>query len=172
MAFDEKAYEAFLPPYSRRNSIPEDRLERYAITLPATDAEIAAQLKAVRAYWNKKMVGQTRLARTAKSCKTEDDELAKDPGSATAAWWAARQRERDHAARQQIDDLAGLLTADHAALGVVTAAAVERAAASMGLTMAQAEQAARQAGLAVIPANVTLPDAPPLPAPVFGQLSR
>src|ERR1035441_1215610 len=108
MAFDEKAYEKFLTPYSRNNSTPGNLLERYAITLPATDAEIAAQLKAVRTYWNKKMVGQTRLARTAKSCKTADDELAKNKDFETAAWWQGEQRRQDKAARQQIEDLARL----------------------------------------------------------------
>ena len=173
MAFDEKAYEKFLTPYGRRRSIPDDLLERYAITLPATDAEIAVQLKAVRAYWNKKMVGQTGVARTAKSCKTADDELArKHKDLETAAWWQAEQRRRDQAARQQIDDLARLLTQDHGALGVVTAAALEKAASSTGLSTAQAEQAARLAKLAVIPAGVTLPDAPPFSPTIFGELER
>jgi hypothetical protein len=172
MAFDEKAYEKFLTPYSRNNSTPGNLLERYAITLPATDAEIAAQLKAVRTYWNKKMVGQTRLARTAKSCKTADDELAKNKDFETAAWWQGEQRRQDKAARQQIEDLARLLTQDHGALGVVTAAALEKAAGSTGLTTAQAEQAVGLAGLVLIPASVTLPDAPPISPVIFGQLER
>jgi hypothetical protein len=173
MTFDEKAYEKFLTPYSRNNSKPGNLLERYAITLPATDAAIAAQLKAVRAYWNKKMVGQTRLARTAKSCKTDDEELAKNNRDfETAAWWLGEQRRQDQGARQQIEDLARLLTQDHGALGVVTAAALEKAAGSTGLTTAQAEQAVGLAKLVLIPASVTLPDAPPIPQVVFGQLER
>ena len=173
MAFDEKAYEKFLSPYSRRKTIPEDLLERYAITLPATDAEITAQLKAVRAYWNKKMVGQTGLARTAKSCKTADDELArKHQDFETAAWWQAVQRQRAQDAGLRIEELARLLSQDHGPLGVVTAAALEKAAGSMGLTTAQAEQAAGLAKLTVIPASVTLPDTPPIPVFIFTQLAR
>jgi hypothetical protein len=173
MAFDEKAYERFLTPYGRRKTIPDDLLERYAITLPATDTEIAAQLKAVRTYWNKKMVGQTGLARTAKSCKTADDELAgKQPDLETAAWWQGEQRRRDQAARQRIEELARLLAQDHGTLGVVTAAALEKAAGSTGLSMAQAEQAAGLAKLAVIAASVTLPEAPPVSPVIFAQLER
>jgi hypothetical protein len=172
MGFDEKAYEKFLTPYSRNNSVPGNLLERYAITFPATDAEIAVQLKAVRAYWNKKMVGQTRLARTAKSCKTADDELARNKDFATAAWWQDEQRRQDQAARQQIEDLARLLTQDHGALGVVTVAALDKAAGSTGLTTAQAEQAVGLAKLRLIPASVTLPDAPPISPVIFVQLER
>jgi hypothetical protein len=173
MAFDEKAYEKFLTPYGRRKTIPEDLLERYAITLPAGNAEIAAQLKAVRAYWNKKMVGQTGLARTAKSCKTADDELArKHKDFETAAWWQAEQQRRDRDVRQQVEELARLLTQDHGSLRVVTAAALEKAASSMGLTTAQAEQAASLASLAVIPPSVTLPDTPPISPVIFSQLER
>jgi hypothetical protein len=173
MAFDEKAYEKFLIPFGRRKTIPDDLLERYAIALPASDADIAAQLKAVRAYWNKKMVGQTGLARTAKSCKTADDELArKHKDIETAAWWQAEQRRGGQEARQRIEDLARLLTDDHGPLGVVTATALEKAAGSTGLTMAQAEQAAALAKLVVIPATLTLPDTPPIPSVIFSELAR
>ena len=172
MAFDEKAYEKFLTPYSRNNSTPGNLLERYAITLPATDTEIAAQLKAVRAYWNKKMVGQTRLARTARSCKAADDELAKNKDFETAAWWQGEQRRQDEPSRQQIEDLASLLKQDHGALGVVTAAALEKAAGSTGLTTAQAERAVGLARLVLIPASVTLPETPPISPVIFGQLER
>jgi hypothetical protein len=172
MPFDEKAYEKFLTPYGRNNSTPGNLLERYAIVLPATDAEIATQIKAVRAYWNKKMVGQTRLARTAKSCKTADDELAKNSDFETATWWQGEQRRQDEAARQQIEDLARLLTQDHGALGVVTAAALEKAAGSTGLTTAQAERAVGLARLVLIPASVTLPEAPPISPVIFGQMER
>lgn len=172
MPFDEKAYEKFLTPYSRNNSTPGNLLERYAIKLPATDAEIAVQLKAVRAYWNKKMVGQTRLARTAKSCKTADDELAKNKDFETAVWWQDEQRRQNEAARQQVADLARMLKEDYGPLGVVTTATLDKAAGSTGLTMAQAEQAVSLAGLVLIPASVTLPETPPISPVVFGQLER
>ncbi len=173
MEFDEKAYEKFLTPYGRRKTIPADLLERYAITLPASDAEIAARCKAVRTYWNKKMVGQTGLAKTAKSCKTADDELARTHKDfETAAWWQAEQRRRDQEARQGIEDLARLLGQDHGNLGVVTAAALEKAAGSTGLSTAQAEQAAGLAKLTVIPATVTLPETAPLSPVIFSQMAR
>ena len=126
MAFDEKAYKEFLIAVQ-----PEERPFRRTClsgtrspSRPA-DAEIAAQLKAVRAYWNKKMVGQTGLR--------PDGQVVQD--GRTTSWprstgtsrpprgGSAEQRERDHAARQQIEDLARPLKQDHGALGVVTAAA-------------------------------------------------
>ena len=65
-----------------------------------------------------------------------------------------------------------LLKQDHGTLGVVTAAALEKAAGSTGLTAAQAEQAAGLAKLAVIPAKRDPARAPPIPQVVFSQLGR
>ena len=54
MQFDEARYvQDFIKKLRGARTLPDDLLVRYAITLPATDAEIAAQVNAVRAYWNK-----------------------------------------------------------------------------------------------------------------------
>ena len=73
MQFDKDAYEDFLTKHSKDKTEPVDLLERYAITLPATDAEIAAQLKAVRAYWNQHANGNARISKTAKWCRDQDE---------------------------------------------------------------------------------------------------
>lgn len=165
MAFDEKAYEKLLIPYARKKTIPEDLFERYAITLPAKDDEIAAQIKAVRLYWNKKMRGNGNIPVAARSCDAADKELKKDKAFETARWWQERRSKRDQEARDKVNSLADLLRKDHGTLEVVTAAALGKAAASLGLTMDQAEQAAAQAKLTVIAASVTLPDKWPIKAP-------
>ena len=64
MQFDEKRYAEFLIAHQRKRTNPEDLTERYAITLPATDAEIKAQVRAVREYWNKIGLGNSRTALT------------------------------------------------------------------------------------------------------------
>ncbi|MGD0044476.1 MAG: hypothetical protein ABSE84_29420, partial [Isosphaeraceae bacterium] len=63
MQFDEARYvQEFIKKLRGARSLPDDLLERYGITLPATDMEIAAQIKAVRAYWNKTYLGSSFAA--------------------------------------------------------------------------------------------------------------
>jgi hypothetical protein len=75
MQFDEKKYTDLLIAHRRNKTNPEDLLERYAITLPAGDAEIAEQVKRVREYWNKIGLGQSRASEGAKWCRTQDELL-------------------------------------------------------------------------------------------------
>ncbi len=172
MHFDEKRYEEFLIRHRRNRTNPDDLMERYAITLPATDAEIAAQVKAVRGYWNRICLGNSRASGVAKWCRTQDEVLARQPGTKleSSAWWRRQQAERDSAAASSIQSVAEDLRQNYGSLGVVTSGTLDRFAASGSLTSAQAEEAAQRAGLTVIGKDVSLPDAAPLPN--FGQLVR
>ena len=172
MQFDEKRYEEFLIRHRRNRTNPEDLMERYAITLPASDAEIAAQVKAVRGYWNRICLGNSRAAGVAKWCRTQDEVLARQPGTKleSSAWWQRQQAERDSAAESSIQGVAADLRQNYGGLGVVTSGTLDKFAASGRLTSAQAEEAARRAGLNVIGKDVSLPDAAPIPN--FGQLVR
>lgn len=172
MQFDEKRYEEFLIRHRRNRTNPEDLMERYAITLPASDAEIAAQVKAVRGYWNRICLGNSRASGVAKWCRTQDEVLARQPGTKleSSAWWQRQQAERDSAAESSIQGVAADLKQNYGSLGVVTSGTLDKFAASGRLTSAQAEEAAKRAGLTVIGKDVTLPDAAPIPN--FGQLVR
>ncbi len=164
MHFDEKQYEQFLIAHRRNKTNPEDLIERYAVTLPATDAEVKAQVKAVREYWNKIGLGNSRASAVAKWCRTQDEQLRKQPGTdlESASWWQRRQSERDSAADASIAGVADDLKENYGRLGVVTRGTLGKYVARAGLTQSQAEQAARRAGLTVVGADVTLPDAAPL----------
>src|ERR1039457_1236169 len=103
MQFDETRYaQDFIRKLRGARALPDDLLERYAITLPATDAEIAAQLKAVRAYWNKVSSGSTYAAQAAKMCRAEDERLRAQHGANIdrRGWWEARQADRRSADRK------------------------------------------------------------------------
>jgi hypothetical protein len=164
LPFDETEYrEEFLKKHRGARGAPGDLMARYAITLPATDAEIAARVKAVRAYWNKIYNGKTGFAQVAKLCRAEDERLKAEHGAKmeTRDWWRARQSDVQQAAEGSIAVMADDLRRSFEKLGVVTSARLGQFAAKLGLTPAQANQAARQAGLAVID-GVTLPAAEPI----------
>jgi len=86
----------------------DDLLARYAITLPATDGDIAAQVKAVRAYWNKVYTSPTSFGQVAKLCRAEDERLKAEHGAKmeTRAWWQARQSDAQQAAEGSIAGMA------------------------------------------------------------------
>src|SRR5580692_2754602 len=88
MQFDEKQYAAMLTAHRRNKTDPEDVLERYAMSLPATDAEVT-QVDAVRAYWNKASMQSAGVSRLAKWCRDRDEELRKQHGDQleSAQWW-------------------------------------------------------------------------------------
>ena len=172
MQFDKDAYKDFLTRHSKDKTEPVDLLERYAITLPATDAEVAAQLKAVRAYWNQHANGNARISKTAKWCRDRDTELkAKHGGQLeTAAWWQAAAAAEAQKAQAAIQALTASLAEDYEKLGAVTAANAAAYGSRQGLPAAQAIQAARQAGLLVIDEKVQLPDQPPINPVQFASL--
>jgi hypothetical protein len=164
MQFDETRYaQEFIKKLRGARSLPDDVLARYAITLPATDAEIAAQVKAVRAYWNKASSGATFAAQAAKMCRAEDERLRARYGASMErrAWWEARAAESKSAAQASVASLAEELKQSHGQLGVVTQAMVAGFATRLNLTPADAQRAVRQAGLKLVE-GVSLPESPPL----------
>ena len=162
--FDEAGYrEDFLKRHRGARGAPGDLLARYAITLPATDAEIAAQVKAVRSYWNKVYNGKSGFAQVAKLCRAEDERLKAEhgPKMETRAWWQARQSDAQQAAEKSIAAMADDLRRRFETLGIVTSAMLSQFAGKLRLTPAQANQAAQRAGLAVID-GVSLPETGPI----------
>lgn len=165
MAFDEASYvQDFVKKLRGARVLSDDLMARYAVTLPATDAEIAAQIKAVRAYWNKTYLGKSTLAQVARMCRAEDERLRAEHGTAmeTRAWWQKRQSERQSAAEESITFLADELRQAYGQLGVVTSSILDRYAAKLGLTGPQAAQSVERAGLTMV-SGVTLPETEPIP---------
>ena len=165
MPFDEARYvRDFIKGLRGARALPDDLLARYAITLPASDPEIAAQVDAVRKYWNKTYSGQAPAAQVARMCRAEDERLRAEHGQAmlVRAWWEQRQSERQAAAEASMTALAEQLRQAYGQLGVVTAGILSQFAARLGLTEAQAAQAAGRAGLRTV-SGVTLPDTEPMP---------
>lgn len=164
LPFDETEYrEEFLKKHRGARGAPGDLMARYAITLPATDAQIAEQVRTVRAYWNKVYNGKSNIAQVAKLCRAEDERLKAEHGATmeTRAWWQARQSDAQQAAEGSIAAMADDLRRGFEKLGVVTSARLGQFAAKLSLTTAQANQAAQRAGLAVID-GVALPAAEPI----------
>jgi hypothetical protein len=164
LEFDEAEYrEEFLKRHRGARGAPGDLMARYAITLPATDAEVARQVRAVRAYWNKVYTGKTGFAQVAKVCRAEDERLRAEHGAKmeTRAWWQARQSDAQQTAEKSISVMADDLRQRFQTLGVVTSAMLGQFGGRLGLTAAQANQAAQRAGLAVID-GVSLPEAAPI----------
>ncbi len=151
MQFDEAHYQDFLKKLGRGHSLPDDLLARYAITLPASDAEIAAQLDAVRRYWNKLCNGSNFAAQAARMCRAEDERLRREhgPRMESRAWWIKIQSDRSSANQAKISTLADELRHAYGPLGAVTADRAEALGKSLGLERAEALQAVSQAGLAV-----------------------
>jgi hypothetical protein len=164
MPFDEAEYQdGFLKKYRGTRTAPGDLMARYAITLPAQDADIAAQLKTVRAYWNKICTGKANIAQVARLCRAEDERLQAEHGAAmgTAKWWQQRQSDQQKTADATITMLADELQRRYGNLGVVPSGMLGHFAENLGLDTAQASQAVQRSGLAVI-ADVTLPTAEPM----------
>jgi hypothetical protein len=164
MPFDETEYrEGFLKKHRGTRTAPGDLMARYAITLPARDDDIAVQLKAVRAYWNKIYTGKANIAQVARLCRAEDERLQAEHGAAMgkASWWQQRQSDQQKTADASITVLAEELQRRYGELGVVPSGMLGHFAENLGLSTAQASQAAQRSGLTVI-ADVTLPTAEPM----------
>jgi hypothetical protein len=166
MPFDKARYvREFVRKLRGAHSLPDDLLARYAITLPATDAEIAAQVKAVRAYWNETYTGSSFAAQAARMCRAEDERLRAQHGTSmeSRAWWKDRQAERSSAAQASIAALAGELRQAYGQLGVVTAERADSLAEKLNLAPADAVAAVKQAGLTLAD-GVALPGSKPIAA--------
>jgi hypothetical protein len=163
--FDPAAYRVgYLEVRARQKlaSMPDDLLERYAITLPASDAEIVQSIKAVRAAWADQLAG-SRASKFAKRCQGADDELRAKHRDAmlTASWWTAQAKRQDDAAQEVVKGLTALLKDSHGKLGVLTRSYLAGCAATLGLSTQQAEAAATRSGLRIVDGD-ELPEASPL----------
>jgi hypothetical protein len=166
MRFDETQYtREFINKLRGARSLPDDLLARYAITLPAGDAEIAAQIEAVRAYWTKSYRGKSTAAQVASMCRAEDDRLRAEhgPSMKKGQWWEARQSERRSAAQASITVLAEELRQAYGKLGVVTAGIVDSYAARLELGRADALLAVEQARLSMVD-GTAIPESEPIPS--------
>jgi hypothetical protein len=164
MSFDETEYrEEFLKKHRGTRVAPGDLMARYAITLPATDSEIAAQIRAVRAAWNKIYMGKSNIAQVAKLCRAEDERLQAEHGAKmeTRGWWQQRQSDQQKASDASITSMADELRRRYGTLGVASPGMLGQFAATLGLTAAQGQLAAERAGLTVI-SDVTLPVKEPI----------
>jgi hypothetical protein len=166
MRFDETQYaQEFIKKLRGARSLPDDLLARYAITLPAGDADIAAQIEAVRAYWTKIYQGKSHAAQVASMCRAEDDRLRAEHGASMkkSQWWETRQSERRSAAQASITVLAEELQRAYGKLGVVTAGIVDSYAARLELSRADALLAVEQARLSMVD-GTAVPQSEPMPS--------
>src|ERR1022692_2145435 len=166
MQFDETQYaQEFIKKLRGARSLPDDLLARYAITLPAGDADIAAQIEAVRAYWTKIYQGKSHAAQVASMCRAEDDRLRAEHGASMkkSQWWETRQSERRSAAQASITVLAEELQRAYGKLGVVTAGIVDSYAARLELSRADALLAVEQARLSMVD-GTAVPQSEPMPS--------
>src|ERR1022692_3310192 len=164
MPFDEARYvREFIKKLRGAHTLPDDLLARYAITLPASDAEISAQIKAVRAYWNSNFQGSAFAAQAAKMCRAEDERLRAEHGANMEKhqWWEKRQSERRSAAQASITVLADELRQRYGQLGVVTSSTVDGIADKLELTHEDAVRAVEQAGLTLVE-GVAMPESEPI----------
>lgn len=173
MAFDPTRYrETYLVPKGRLklSALPDDLLDRYAISLPASDADVAATVKAVRAVWASQQPG-SRTATLAKLCIGADDVLKAANGERmlTAAWWEQQATLQQKATGHAVDQLAELLTETHGAFGCITQVYLDGCARTLGLEASSATKAVEQAGLIVLSTSA-LPERSPVPDSQYSSL--
>lgn len=164
MTFDERTYEnTFVKKHRAAARLPDDLLERYAISLPVAESALAGHLAAVRAYWNRKSTSPTAAGQVCKMCRAEDEVLAQDHGAsmATARFWEDQAASRKQAAAASIARLAGQLNDAYGPLGAVTQGILEKFGSALQLGPTETGAAVRQAGLAIVPA-IEVPDSPPV----------
>jgi hypothetical protein len=172
MPFDKDAYrDGYLRPKTKLKltTLQDDLFDRYAITLPARDADVVATVNAVRSFWSSQQRGAP-LHRYAAMCQAADEELRQQKVAAgphrgkdmlTAGWWEAKREEADAAAQTRISELAAILKDSNGAYGVVTRSYLATCAERLALAQAQAEAAAKTVGLEVVD-DVDIPDGPPV----------
>jgi hypothetical protein len=174
MEFNKERYLAeYMRPRSKVRELSDDDLiERYALTLPAADPEIAAQIRAVRSYWHSMQPG-TREGKLAKLCRTADEALKKQHGDdmLTEKWWAKCQAEASKAVQARVEEMAALLHDAYGQFGAVTSEVVDDYATKLGLRPTDGLRAAEQAGLRVVD-GVELPETSPIPSVNFAKLSE
>jgi hypothetical protein len=170
MAFDSKRYKAeYLQTRDAKQGLPDDLLERYAVDLAASEAEVAAQVKAVRAFWNTFRPG-IKSADVARLCRSADETLKAEHGDRLLqkAWWVDYANKKKEASPENVGKFAERLKSAYGSLGVVTRKALDAAAATSGASPRQMALAAQEAGLKVVPSRA-LPE-PPVKANHFGAI--
>lgn len=92
MQLDTTKYEEYLEIQRGAPGGLSDLFARYVITLPATDADITAQIRTVRTYW-REIEGRAKFREVAQFLLAEDQRLRAEYGAKmdTAAWWQAQQ---------------------------------------------------------------------------------
>lgn len=173
MSFDPVAYRTtYLEPRARQKppTLSDDLLERYAIVLPSTDAEVAAAVKGVRSTWMSQLKG-TRAEKYANLCSGADEQLRAQHGDAmlTASWWTAQAKRSDEASDQMVDQLAALLTSSYGAFGLITQPYLDTCAATLGLSDEKARAAARKSDLRIL-SGEELPESSPLDKTQYSSL--
>lgn len=173
MAFDPKRYESeFIKPLRRNTKLPPDLWARYAIEdSMRSDADIAAQLKAVRMYWNTG-AGKQAMQFICKLCKQEDEKLAQaNPDMGKRAFWDKQRQARSEQEKGEISTFADELKREFGAFGVITTPVLEDRAKAFAATDSQMFAAAQQAGLDVR-APAILPSAPPIAVAQYNSLNE
>jgi hypothetical protein len=170
MPFDRKKYDAeYLRKQNAKRGLPDDLVERYAVDLSASEAEVAQQVQAVRAYWNSVKPG-TRFADVVGICRSEDERLKAEHGEQMLqkAWWTKRIQQKQESAAKNVGKIVDQLKSAHGQLGVVTQVSIDAVAAANGVASKQVSAAAQEAGLQVVGSRF-LPE-PPLKGKRFDTL--
>jgi hypothetical protein len=164
MPFDSKRYRSdYLRPRDAKQGLPDDLLERYAIDLTASEAEVSTQVTAVRTFWNSFRPG-ARSADVVRLCRSADEALKAEHGDRMQqkAWWLEYADKRKEASAENVGKFAERLRSAYGSLGVVTGTALDASATAYGASPQQMALAAEEAGLKVVPTR-TLPDPPVKP---------
>lgn len=154
MAFDADDYERDVvrPLRNRRGAIPPPPA-LYAVAPGMDRAALEAHLRRVRAYWGQKARTGTNVGMVCRQLIAADEQLRAQPGVdlSDPGWW--RRQFAEHTAQQRTvrQKLVTALKDAYGAAGQITEAQLQTVARHFGgVGDAQAAQAARDAGLAVI----------------------
>lgn len=165
MAFDPDKYrETYLVPKARLKltSLPDDLMERYAMTVPVTDADVAITMRAVRATWSSQQAGSL-TAKFAKLCIGADEVLKSKHGDRmlSGKWWEEQAANQKKAVGQAVTQLATLLKESHGAFGYLSQNYLDGCAVTLGMSREDSLLAAKQSGLEVL-SNGLVPDKAPI----------
>lgn len=170
MPFDPKRYRTeYLRTRDAKQGLPDDLIDRYAVDLTTGEAEMAAQVTAVRTFWNSFKPG-ARSADVVRLCRSADEALKAEHGDRMLqkSWWLDYAKRRKEASAENVGKIAERLKSAYGSLGVVTQTALDASAASYGASAQQMVLAAEEAGLKLVPSRA-LPT-PPVKANHFSTI--
>jgi hypothetical protein len=170
MPFDPKRYRTeYLRARDAKQGLPDDLLDRYAVDLSASEADVAAGVTAVRTFWNSFKPG-ARSADVVRLCRSADEALKAEHGDRLLqkSWWLDYSKKKKEASAENVGKIAERLKSAYGSLGVVTQTALDASAASSGASAQQMILAAEEAGLKLVPSRA-LP-APPVKANHFNAI--